>query len=256
MVLTMKRLLLIFISIFCLNSVIAQMGNPEFLKTLIPVERVHNFGKIYEKDGKVKNVFTLKNKGTSPVAISAVNTWCGCMVADYTRKAIRPGETANVNVTFDPNHKQGNFVKSVVLILNDGKAYVRLWIKANVVSCVHPVKEDHPYYYGYGLYMSQQTLPFPDLKTGERYSYDLKLANNTNKPMNIVFRRIPDNTVLKMPKKITLKPNERTQIKVEYKYFRKHKENRHIDIIPVVNGNRVKPLRVIWNVGNKFRLLQ
>lgn len=234
----------------------AQEGQPTYLQTFKPVERVHDFGTIYEKNGKVTNVFKFKNMGKMPVAVTKVNTWCGCVAANYTKKAVRPGETATVTVTFDPDHKSGNFVKQVVLLLNDGKSYARVWIKSNVVPYQHPVAEDHPFYYGQGLYMNQQLLPFPDLRVGQTYTYDLKLANNTNKVMKIVFKRIPDNTVLKMPEEITLKPNERTSIKVNYAYFCKHKVSRSIDIIPIVNGKKVKPLKVTWNVGNKFRLLQ
>jgi hypothetical protein len=77
--------------------------------------------KSYEKKGKVVNVFKFKNMGKAPVAITEVNTWCGCVAANYTKKAVRPGETAMVTVTFDPDHKSGNFVKQVVLLLNDGR---------------------------------------------------------------------------------------------------------------------------------------
>lgn len=252
----MKRFLLVLLAAFCLTLADAQGGGPAFMQTFKPVERVHDFGKIYEKKGKVVNVFRFKNMGNTPVAITEVNTWCGCMVANYTKKAVRLGETATVMVTFDPNHKSGNFVKQVVLLLNDGKNYARVWIKANVVPYQHPVTEDHPYYFGQGLYMNQQLLPFPDLKVGQTYAYNLKLANNTNKTMKIVFKCNPNNTVLKMPRELTLKPNERTSIKVSYAYFRKYKVSRYINVIPVVNGKEARALKVTWNVGNKFRLLQ
>lgn len=252
----MKRILFLLLSAFCVASASAQAGQPAYLQTFKPVERVHDFGKIYEKKGKVTNVFKFKNTGKAPIAITEVNTWCGCVAANYTKKAVRPGETAIVTVTFDPDHKSGNFVKQVVLLLNDGKSYARVWIKANVVPYQHPVTEDHPYYYGKGLYMNQQLLPFPDLKVGQTYSYDLKLANNTNKTMKIVFKRSPNNTVLKMPEEVTLKPNERTSVKVSYAYFRKHKVSKYVNIIPMVNGQKAKALKITWNVGDKFRLLQ
>ena len=150
----MKSLLFLILSLFATLSAQAQ-GEPQFLETFKPVERTHDFGTIYEKDGKVVHVFRLRNNGKSPVAISAVNTWCGCMVADYTKRAVRPGETARVTVSLDPDHKQGNFVKQVVVLVNDGSAYVRLWVKANIVPMVHPVREDHPFDYGHGLFMNQ-----------------------------------------------------------------------------------------------------
>lgn len=236
-------------------SGMAQTGQPTFLETFKPVERVHDFGAIYERDGLVSHVFTLRNTGKKPVAISAVNTWCGCMVADYTRRAVRPGETARVTVSLDPDHKQGNFAKQVVVLLNDGKQYVRLWIKAHIIPCLHPVEEDHPYSFGHGLWMSQQILPFPCLRVGQQYTYELKVANDTDKPMTVRFKRMPNNTVLKMPEMVRLKPRERTAISVSYDYLRTYKVDRYIYVVPIVNGKEAKPLTIRWNAGKRFRLL-
>ncbi|SFG02979.1 DUF1573 domain-containing protein [Prevotella sp. KH2C16] len=254
----MKRYLLFLFSVLQLTTISAQdgTGQPVFLKEFQPNEHAHDFGRIYEKDGKVSTVFTFTNTGRQVVAISDVNTWCGCIVPAFTKKGVRPGETAHIKVEFDPDHKSGNFVKQVVVLLNNGKNYQRVWVKANIVPMPHPVTEDHPYYYGQGLYMSQQILPFPDLSPGQSHAYELKLANDTDKPMTIEFRRRPNNTVLKMPEKITLKARERTSIRVSYRYFRKHTVTRSIMVIPVVNGKEGKPLKVKWNAGdNKFRLL-
>jgi len=214
----MKSLLFLILSLFTALTAQAQ-GEPQFLETFKPVERTHDFGTIYEKDGKVVHVFRLRNNGKRPVAISAVNTWCGCMVANYTKRA------------------------------------VRLWVKANIVPMVHPVREDHPFDYGHGLFMNQQMLPFPELTVGQTHTFELKLANDTDKPMTIQFKRVPNNTVLKMPSMVRLQPHERKSIHVSYLYFRRHHATRRIHVIPVVNGKEAKPLVVKWNVAQKFRLL-
>lgn len=252
----MRRLIILLLALLTLTAAGAQTGQPEYLKTLVPDSKTHDFGTVYERDGKVRHTYVLTNRGTRPVVISEVNTWCGCVAADYTRRAVRPGEQARVTVTFDPDHKQGNFVKQVVLLLNGGQSYVRLWVKANVVPMVHPVREDHPYYFGHGLYMSQQLLPFPELEPGRSHAIDLKLANDTDRPMTVTFRRVPNNTVLKMPAEVRLKPRQRTTIRVSYAYFRRHAATCHVTLYPVVNGRQGRPLTVRWNVGQKFRLLQ
>ena len=59
----MKRFILTFLLLFCLVAIHAQGGQPVFLETFKPVERVHDFGKVYEKDGKKQAVFELKNTG-------------------------------------------------------------------------------------------------------------------------------------------------------------------------------------------------
>ncbi|MDD6507642.1 MAG: DUF1573 domain-containing protein [Prevotellaceae bacterium] len=233
----------------------AKQGQPEFLKTMVPKDRVHDFGTIYERDGVVHHLFELINKGKEPVVISAVNTWCGCMVADYTKQPIRPGETAKIHVSLSPDHKAGNFAKQVVVMLNDGKQYVRLWVKAQIVAAVHPVQEDHPHSFGHGLWMSQQWLPFPALRTGSTYAFELKMANDTDKPMTVRFKRVPNNTILQMPDEVKLKPRERTSIRVSYTYQRKYAYDRYIRIYPTINGKAGKTLVVKWNAGKKFRIL-
>lgn len=233
---------------------VGQTGQPAFLSTFRPVERVHDFGTVYERNGKLTHTFVLKNRGQSTVAISNVNTWCGCMVAEYTKSGIRPGEKAKVKVTFDPDHKQGNFVKQVVLLLNGGTSYVRLWVKANVVPYRHPVQESCPYDFGHGLYMSQRLLPFPELGAGQDYSFDLQIGNDTNRPMTVTFRRTPNNTVLKMPGSVKLGPKEVRTVKVSYHFYHQYKETRYVLITPVINGKNGKQLKVQWNAGRKFRL--
>lgn len=252
----MKRFLATFLLFlpFLPAFTMAQEGEPKFLDTFKPIERVHDFGTIMEQDGKVEHTFVLENKGRTPVAISDVNTWCGCMVASYTKSGVRRGEKAKVRVTLDPSHKQGNFVKQVVLLLNGGKNYVRLWVKANIVPSSHPVQENHPYHFGNGLWMSQKLLPFPNLKAGQQHSFILNIANDTNQPMSIVFKRNPNNTVLKMPTSIQLKAKERKSIKVSYRYHRQYNYTRYILVTPIVNGKKCEPLKIQWNGSQKFRL--
>ena len=61
----MKSLLFLILSLFATLSAQAQ-GEPQFLETFKPVERTHDFGTIYEKDGKVVHVFRLRNNARVP----------------------------------------------------------------------------------------------------------------------------------------------------------------------------------------------
>lgn len=252
----MKKIIYIMLLLLAmpLMAVAQTTGEPQFLETFRPDERTHDFGKIREADGKCTHVFRLKNTGTKPVAISAVNTWCGCMVANYTKRAVRPGEEAEVTVTLDPDHKQGKFVKQVVVLLNDGRQYVRLWVKADITPMDHPITEECPYALGNGLYANFQFLPFPDLEVGSKYGYTLKLGNSTKQTMKVSFVRMPNNTVLKMPDEITLQPRERKSIRIDYTYPRRHNRTCYVDLVPTVNGRKSKPIRVQWNVNAKFKL--
>ena len=141
-----------------------------------------------------------------------------------------------------------------MVLLNDGRQYVRLWIKADITPMDHPITEECPYALGNGLYANFQFLPFPDLEVGSKYGYTLKLGNSTKQTMKVSFVRMPNNTVLKMPDEITLQPRERKSIRIDYTYPRRHKRTCYVDLLPTVNGRKAKPIRVQWNVNTKFKL--
>ena len=67
---------------------------PQYISSFKYDKRVHDFGTIKEKDGKVSHTFTFTNTSILPVVISDVNSWCGCTTAEYTKTPILPGKTA------------------------------------------------------------------------------------------------------------------------------------------------------------------
>ena len=240
-----NRLYLTIYTLICSLVGLAQQ-EPVFNKLFVPDQKVHDFGTIQEKDGPVSHVFLLTNKGSKPLAISDVSVWCGCTTTEFSKEPIRPGQTGRVKVTFNPSYRPGKFSKEVVVLTEDGSSYVRLWVKGSVVGMQHPVTDDHPYSFGEGLYMNLQVLPFRALKRGEQQTIELRLANDSPRSMTIDFLRQPNNRVLQMPERITLKPGERRSVNVSYKAVREHRYKCHIDIVPRVNGKALKPLRVTW----------
>lgn len=185
------------------------------------------------------------------MAIVDVSAWCGCTTASYTRKPVMPGQTATVTVTYNPQSRPGRFSKEVAVISEGGRAYTRLWVKGNVLPYLHPVAEDHPYDYGLGLHMSLGVLSFPPLKKGQQFGFSLKVANDTDRTMTVVFRRRPDNRVLQMPDTLRLKPNERTAIRVAYRAPKTYRHARRITLHPYVNGKAAKTIDVKWAASNK-----
>lgn len=224
---------------------------PAYNPTFKYDKRIHDFGTIMEKDGKVSHTFTFTNTGKKPVVISDVNSWCGCTTANFTKTPIMPGKTGTVTVTFDPNSRPGKFSKEVVLSLDNNMGYTRIWVKGNVVGYRHPVAEDYPYDFGQGLHMGYKVYLFPSLQAGQTYTIEQRLSNETDRPMTIDFVKVPNNTVLKMPARLTLKPKERTTFKVTYTAPVAHRYNRHIDIQVRVNGRQAAPIRVKWIGSNQ-----
>ena len=65
----MKRIFFILLTLLIVSGISAQSSS----KVFIPTERVHNFGKIMEKDGKVSTIFHFQNIGRKPIVIENVS---------------------------------------------------------------------------------------------------------------------------------------------------------------------------------------
>lgn len=109
----MKTLLFIFGSIAMLS-----LSNP---KAELPIgdagpvisiqSDTYDFGEIKKGDNGTC-VFELKNDGFEPLIISKCDKTCGCTIPKCNHDPILPGETTEVEVTYDTN-RLGPFQKSV-----------------------------------------------------------------------------------------------------------------------------------------------
>jgi len=74
-----------------------------------------NFGTV-TKGEKVHIKFRCKNVGSKPLFLYYVRPGCGCTVADYTKEAIVPGGTGEVNAEFDSNHGSAGQVRKTITV--------------------------------------------------------------------------------------------------------------------------------------------
>ena len=82
------------------------------------IDSIVNFGTV-TKGQKVHITYKCKNVGNKPLFIYYVRPGCGCTVADYTKAAIAPGGTGEVNAEFDSNHGvPGEVRKSITVQTN------------------------------------------------------------------------------------------------------------------------------------------
>lgn len=94
-------------------------------------EEKHDFGKVTQGE-KVSYAFRFKNTGGSDLVISSAQGSCGCTVPSYPKTAIKPGETAEVNIVFDSADKSGIVQKTVTLVTNCNPSTKILTISATV----------------------------------------------------------------------------------------------------------------------------
>ncbi|MCM8800551.1 MAG: DUF1573 domain-containing protein [Candidatus Omnitrophica bacterium] len=76
-----------------------------------------DFGKI--KEGEiVKHTFILNNDSDKILTISEVNTSCGCTVSQLEKKVINPGESINLEVSFNSRGYSG-IVRQFIYVHTD-----------------------------------------------------------------------------------------------------------------------------------------
>lgn len=91
----------------------------------------HNFDKVI--DGEVvRYSFEFENTGKGDLVITAVKADCGCTVAEYPEKAVKPGEKGYIDVQFDSRRRIGFNHKRITVLSNAVPNKVVLHIKAKV----------------------------------------------------------------------------------------------------------------------------
>lgn len=92
----------------------------------------HDFGEI-RKGSMVDTDFELTNTGQTELEIRKVKTNCGCTVVKLEKKVLAPGESIQMQVSFDSSERRGRQYKTVTVFSNDPGAPTQvLSIKAEI----------------------------------------------------------------------------------------------------------------------------
>ena len=99
--------------------------------------KVHDFGAISDQ-APVTTKFTLTNTGSEPLIITQAKGSCGCAVPKKPEAPILPGETGEIEVTFNPKGKKGAQNKTVTIIANTEPANTVINVKSTVTATTPP----------------------------------------------------------------------------------------------------------------------
>jgi len=103
----------------------------------------HDFGNIPDTD-PVTHVFKFTNKTGKPVTILRAHGSCGCTVPDLPKKNFQPGESGEMTVTFNPQHRRGANPKAVTIEYSEpaGTPNTTVTINSNVqpLVIIEPMK--------------------------------------------------------------------------------------------------------------------
>lgn len=96
----------------------SSLSTPTTGITTISFERTsHDFGRV-ESGPVYTTTFKYKNTGHTNLFISAADASCGCTVPTWSREAIKPGESGEIEVNFDSKGRTGEQLKTVTVTTN------------------------------------------------------------------------------------------------------------------------------------------
>ncbi|MFA5223593.1 MAG: DUF1573 domain-containing protein [Candidatus Omnitrophota bacterium] len=122
----MRRISLFVLCFLFLSSIgLAQLEKTD--------QNTWDFGKISASGRIVKHVFSLKNESNDNLNISGTHASCGCTVSEIDKKVILPGESASLEVRFNPKGYFGR-ITQFVYVNTDNKTtpVYKFTIKADV----------------------------------------------------------------------------------------------------------------------------
>jgi len=105
----------------------------------IAVDQAHyDFGKIYA-EAKAVHRFKVTNKGNAALNISRLNPSCGCTSTVIGQWTLNPGQSTEIEATFNPSGFRGAVHKSIQVVSNDpANPTLNLTFEAEVVREIMP----------------------------------------------------------------------------------------------------------------------
>ncbi|MEW5801130.1 MAG: DUF1573 domain-containing protein [bacterium] len=134
-------------------------------------ETSFDFGEIYQNK-KVNHIFSFKNIGDQVLNINGVKTSCGCTAAVLSSKTINPGESGQIEITFNSAYRKDK-QKKVIYVHSDDQAH-----PVSQLTIEAMVRVD--------LEASPPNAYFRQVKAGEVATQEVVLKNTGKDTMSIL----------------------------------------------------------------------
>jgi hypothetical protein len=136
----------------------------------------HDFGKI-GAERKASYRFKVTNTGTGTLNITRINPSCGCTSTVLGKWSLEPGESTEVEASFDPRGFRGVVRKSIQVISDDpAHGTVALSFEAEVIQEIMP---------------STNTVFFYDLQRSTPKKTTVRLASGNGQPVQVKQTKAP-----------------------------------------------------------------
>lgn len=104
----------------------------------------HDFGAFDEDTKKKTAFFRFVNTGDEPVSVISSTATCGCTQPKYSDAPVAPGDTAVIEVSYDPSGRPGRFNKQVYVRTSASPERVRLTIQGTVIGSPVTINGRYP----------------------------------------------------------------------------------------------------------------
>lgn len=227
-----RNILIILLSLSI--TAFAQLMGPK-----VSVQQVdYDFGNITQGD-IVSHTFILSNNGGDLLKITDVRASCGCTAANPTKRELKPGESSNLEVTFNSKGRKGPQVKTVNVTTNDpDRKDVLLTIKCNIIESV--VKENKS---GARIYFEETQHDFGKVKEGTKVEYTFNFENKGTEPLVVKDVKTSCGCTAAVVSSNTLKPGEVGSLKVGFDT--KNRVGRNSKSVTIVSNDDREPNRVL-----------
>jgi len=142
-----------------------------------------DFGYI-PKGATVTHRFVLTNVGDKPMKIVKVKPACGCTNAPLTKDLLQPGESADLEITFNSRGFTGKANKSVNINTDDSLNPVTILKFTTDVGSAIPT-----------LIFDPQEVTFDSVEVGKKISKKLKITNNDIQSISLKLVEVPSGLV-------------------------------------------------------------
>lgn len=194
------------ISFFLFSSIVfAQLLQPK----LILQQTSFDFGDIKQGD-KVTHTFVLSNGGGDLLKITNVKASCGCTAAAPEKNELAPGESTNLNVTFNSAGRRGKQSKTVRIYSNDPEnPEMLLSITGNVVLSTASDSNVPT------IYFTETKHDFGKVNAGDKVNYTFNFANKGTSTLTIKDIRTSCGCTAALLSEDNLAPGKEGTLKVE-----------------------------------------
>ena len=140
------------------------------------LEQKHDFGVFLEENGKVHCSLRVVNTGNEPLLIVKAQAGCGCTGINYSESPIKPGDTASVEISYNPSGRPGQFTKQVIIFTNTVIKRTVLEITGHVIPTDKTLDKQYPLKAG-SLRISQHIIPFGEITKDDSRTLYLSAYN-------------------------------------------------------------------------------